>query len=135
MSKLYYTDPLKAAWMAREFGVELQEITPASIKNIIDFELINPNETGQWYIHPDSYSIFQPKVGDLYRDCDGWYFTILEEVDYEALPDHVSSHFILIEMIMDTCDVGSPEFQWFLENCQIVERDDRAFFMPEVENE
>ena len=28
MSKLYYTDPLKAAWMSREFGVELGEYDP-----------------------------------------------------------------------------------------------------------
>ena len=78
-NKLYYTDPLKAAWMAREFGVVIEQ---ARCKSSIEWEqdfyksicydaMLRHDKT--YYIHPDSYHVFEPVEGDMvgYYDLDG----------------------------------------------------------------
>lgn len=71
MTKLYYDDPLIAAYMSKEFGVEY--ITPEKYTYThewLDFFLdIDGDDIvdngGEHYIHPDSHHIFEPQVGDL----------------------------------------------------------------------
>lgn len=79
--KLYYTDPLAAAYMAREFGVEITsvhgefkftfkemicECKQVYCKNLTLSHFAHlPSDTERYYIHPDSYHIFEPMVGDL----------------------------------------------------------------------
>lgn len=95
--KLYYTDPLAAAYMAREFGVKLQGILNEKIVNIhqtnpddAEFwtegseevepdgsESVNSYLGKQFYIHPDSYHIFEPQVGDLLQNEDGAFMQFL----------------------------------------------------------
>lgn len=69
--KLYYDDPLHAAIMARDFGVTYARPDDCRMtmqwadyhsdaKNVSDFE-----EHDKLYIHPDSYSIFEPQEGDM----------------------------------------------------------------------
>ena len=76
MGKLYYTDPLQAAYMAKEFGVDFvikwwgEEIIAKhsdAIKQPKQFvaNMIMKHKTGKFCIHPDSYHIFDPQVGDL----------------------------------------------------------------------
>jgi len=77
MGKLYYDDPLAAAYMARAFGVKYFE--PPGIHchtDKIDIHYHVNDELGkidpltlsptynEYVIHPDSYDIFQPKAGD-----------------------------------------------------------------------
>jgi hypothetical protein len=82
MSKLYYTDPLKAAMMARDFGVKYTAGRPVYDKyeqedyyNFFEHECdgypecptreyIRPQGLTKWHIHPDSYHIFELKEGD-----------------------------------------------------------------------
>lgn len=78
MSKLYYKDPLAAAYMAREFGVKFDipnSPTPLAMRR-----------EGKYYIHPDSYHVFEPRVGDLV--AYGWVSTpcqLIGKVTNEAI--------------------------------------------------
>ena len=68
--KLYYTDPLAAAYMSREFGIKIyanQKCT-CSYEQPRDIAGDVPN----FYIHPDDCHIFEPQVGD--KDEDGFRF-------------------------------------------------------------
>ena len=76
--KLYYTDPLISAYMAREFGVEILIENPHWITNkdedayifTSDFQLVLDG----WFngcISDDSLHIFEPMVGDLGIDREG----------------------------------------------------------------
>ena len=82
MTKLYYDDPLQAAYMAREFGVKLEDENENRIEwvdghgfvlfdseDVVDFVGMGI-ET--FYIHPDSYRIFEPQEGD--RNIKGFVF-------------------------------------------------------------
>lgn len=65
--KLYYDDPLAAAWMAREFGIKFYTIVEGESFDI-DFStwiFMIDSET-VLYIHSDSLHIFEPGVGDYY---------------------------------------------------------------------
>lgn len=100
MSKLYYTDPLAAAIMARDFGVELY--SNHTDEQMDEYDKSEPQRSFRWfdscltdgwmhdvemvsdairfiedasdkiYVYPDNYDIFQPKVGD--KDEDGFRF-------------------------------------------------------------
>ena len=139
MPKYYYTDPLKAAWMAREFGVKIYAYinviggnncrigdVDCKIHKEIDEKPImylNPNDcfknprtlpyagwqqaVDKWYIHPDSLHILKPKVGDI-----AWW----------NIADGSSALVIITPLFIK---------QGGLQ--EIIQRDNKAFFMPEVE--
>lgn len=79
MNKLHYDDPLKAAYMAREFGVKYYDVNEPFNetdghcfgKHCSDHPLNPRTDLGNftvaryYAIHPDSYSIFEPREGDL----------------------------------------------------------------------
>lgn len=96
MTKLYYTDPLKAAWMAREFGVEYTNFAENNVRpqDMVLSILYNgkimqglktstawrDNTTGEIYgqtqrdkftIHPNSCRIFEPQEWDVGFNADG----------------------------------------------------------------
>lgn len=119
MSKLYYTDPLAAAYMAREFGVKLQAhynvtqnlgdaLTYDEIVLMLDFE--------RFYIHPDSYHIFEPRAGDV----------MITEIPGTSSVEVVSS------------DIRAREFIDHLvekRGAKIIQRQGKPFFWPEREDE
>lgn len=72
MSRLYYDDPLQAAYMAREFGVKVKALLDAdwllSWYDLLSDDFIEPyrlNKKFKLYVHPDSEHIFEPIEGDL----------------------------------------------------------------------
>jgi len=111
---MYYDDPLAAAYMAREFGVEYYTYPDGSDKddpiNCDEFKdhgvCLSDNST--FYIHPDSLHIFNPRRGDLvyYHPID------LHELwcwsEWEPSDIHKSFS-----------DIGD-----------IIQRNDKPFFMP-----
>lgn len=138
--KLYYTDPLIAAYMAREFGVILLVYRytdtdyAINLPNGKGFEWSNdwvktsellvtiPIEGGN--IHPKSHHIFEPKVGDL---LDGWASRMghVEEITDEdyVIDVHGGSW-------------GCPKsYSGHIITYEIIQRDNKHFFMPEVEND
>lgn len=67
--RYYYTDPLKAAIAARDFGVELiysggnkvddfRELLQFECTYLVDYE-------PPYYTHPNSLHLFEPQEGDL----------------------------------------------------------------------
>lgn len=114
MSKMYYTDPLKAAWMAREFGVKLQDVHGKTISELDSIQRYC-NYGFTLYIHPDSYSIFEPVEGD--KDEDGWIFDWDTDDNGRVAWWSRGTEYVL------------PTYK------QIARRNNTAFFMPEVENE
>ncbi len=136
MSKLYYTDLLAAAYMVREFGVRFVPnirgySSPASVDLtirgednqsiswlMVDGELdgwnnkigeaIKPNE--KIYIHPDSYHIFEPQVGDEGKDSAG------------RLCRFIPNKWICWSRS------GEPVYPM-----RIIQRNNKPFFMPEGE--
>ena len=66
--RLYYTGPIKAAYMAKEFGVKLNiRVSPKGeiSEYFIDYELmLREQEKGLFYVAKESESIFEPIKGD-----------------------------------------------------------------------
>jgi len=120
MTKLYYTDPLKAAYMAREFGVKLlfiehygddkweTEITWEGIIKTAARYGIGTYELSRLYVHPDSLDIFKPKEGDL---------VTIRKDDFGATP------FVFRGDLSD----------WDTFERHVLFRDKKHFFMPEDE--
>lgn len=113
MARLYYTCPIKALYMIKEFGVELE--FPDEDGDLFNFKHcgINGESVSEFlegvdgypekiYVAKDSEHIFEPKDYDLRNDVD-W-----NSKNY-------------------TKNLNS--------NCKIIMRDDKHFFMPEVEND
>lgn len=74
-TKYYYNCPIKAAYMAKEFGVKMYS---PETEEYIEAELCisdylwaasNPDDDMNYqppfYIHPDSLEIFEPREGDI----------------------------------------------------------------------
>lgn len=109
----FYTDPIKAAWMAKKFGMEfLNEngdelwIVNGGIftKNLHKyFGICLVDYSGPYHIHPSSLALLEPMVGDLVYDGNTGY-ELLYNNSY--LKTHKADRIIL--------------------------RDNRVFFAPEV---
>ena len=76
--RYYYTNPLKAAWMAMEFGVRFWWARTHNGKEITNRTIIghaynaNPNSVKpeKYYICPDSLPIFEPQWQEGYAPGD-----------------------------------------------------------------
>lgn len=74
-SKLYYDDPLAAAYMAREFRVQYESknghkllYATADIFMFEECEEVIQFMGDKYYIHPDSLAVFEPREGDLIKN-------------------------------------------------------------------
>ena len=123
--KMYYKDPLAAAYMAREFGVRVcaSETFWGEYKNIEDIA----NDTPNFYIHLDSFNILEPQVGDITQATDFvlnphmCISEVIEDCDdtrlypYDAINKHIANNLFN--------DGG----------LRIIQRNNKPFFWPEVE--
>lgn len=113
VTRLFYTDPLKAAWMAREFGVKYRTETGERIgynfeRNGLVFTYLGYPYTGEFfYISNVSLPVFEPKEGDI-----AWWHM---EGGGRCLGETT-------RMLIMQAGLHS-----------IIERDGKAFFMPERE--
>ena len=147
MNKLFYTDPLKAAYMAREFGVTIT----APVQNIMGE--LEQSEHGipmwcwgriieqrakilplraakeslhhRYIVKSDSDHIFEPKEGDVLKlTLD----LIMDEYDGEAPT--------ISPIVKYMCtDLGWDELPTIRKasKVEIIMRNDKPFFMPEKE--
>lgn len=123
--KYFYTDSLKAAWMARVFEVPiLVENLKYEPHNGTDPYKWSTNTTGiiDWWhegkINPDYYHLFKPEVGDVIIDNHGEPRLITEVRNDEVIW------------------YSEESFDWcYITNVQIIQRNGKAFFMPEVSND
>lgn len=119
MKRYYYTDPLKAAWMAREFGVDYE---CGIWRNFDDWP------KGNIYISNDSLPIFEPKVGDM--DKSG---RILKKVCLEEIYDNWTSDYDQSLGVVYYRDDEGDDRDMPLSVVKIIQRDNKPFFIPEVE--
>lgn len=123
--KYYYTDPLKAAWMATEFKIPIlvtnwrysednghspYEFT-TNIIEIIDSDI------KCYEIHPDCYEILKLKIGDIILDNDND-------------PRRVAVVRDIAMLRYEDEDYGC-----YIKDIKIIQRDGKAFFQPEEEKE
>jgi hypothetical protein len=127
MTKLYYSDPLISAYMAREFGVLINIDTSNRYFTHNESTFLeygfkeDDSKVNTWiqystcykfYIHPDSYDIFEPRGDDKVINGAGGMFEVNGEgVVYGALG------------IYDGGDID------------IIIRDGKPFFTPEVSDD
>ena len=142
MTRLYYTCPIKALYMAKEFGVKTYmeakiisscnlttgEITKGGVDifsfeeyfdDILgnDLEALNNNDI-KIYVATESEHIFKPINNDLAQ------FTRDDGISTIAQYDQVKKAFI------------NGNFRILKKyNLKIIMRDNKQFFMPEVEND
>ena len=114
--KKFYTDPLQAAYMAREFGVEVHGITgkrqyPISNKweEVINFRC------GKMYIRSAYHYIFQPQVGDI------------------IICDHRGEPQWIVEIKADFCKFEAGGGCSLSGVRSIIQRDNKPFFTPTEE--
>lgn len=143
MTRYYYTCPIKALYMMKEFGVEFEienedfeddddgfaepyfdyrlwEIeSPETISSLLDVLDCN----GRIYIQSESEHIFKPKERDLAKEVDG---------DNCGELMVLEGHGLAIP-----CQDGESGGWYVFDNSEIeiLKRDNKQFFMPEVQND
>jgi len=140
MTRQYHYDcPLRAAYMAKEFGVNLgiDEVRDPETNNLVDYTLeiidsdLHWKDCTKFTIHPDSLHIFEPRVGDLCKinvNDD-----IASEVshDFCLWRDSEGGGCYSFPLKIHNKD-GKLEFRDFVyRDLIIVQRNNKPFFMPE----
>lgn len=130
-SKFYYDDPLAAAYMAREFGVEFDGDIAEDIKHA-DFvtKTLNHMHGSEFctiqpimYIHPDSLAVFEPREGDLVVIGENSLWVVDNDDFWRKYKDHdcIKYNFTVVDRAMDF---------YYDKSCKIIYRDNKPFFMP-----
>ncbi len=131
MTKLYFTDPIKALYMMKEFGIKFYADTESGLINFADFEVcegaISIEELfktiktypKKLYIAKESEHIFEPKEGDI-----GAYFKNNKILFANLLKEGTVS--VWIEAIDRRVD-------WVSDQVVITMRDGKHFFNAENE--
>ncbi len=123
MTRWFYPDPLQAAWMAKHFGMRLQNAARFDLEYhhpfgfTADDAMTNIGDVlDRLYLHPDSVPLLSPRPGDVFTDglgkpcrCAG------------VRNDRVMSE-----------GVEGVEYEW-VENVRVIERDGKPFFWPDGE--
>lgn len=132
MKKLYYDCPLEAAYMAKNFGVEIYTIwkrKDGDRKQTHDKEKLRDLDcyATPYYIEDDSLHIFEPQVGDL--------------VEYRTNGSiaYVETNFTIVfkRKILMRDDMSDYDYEGFGFNEipltgdeKIIQRNNKAFIMP-----
>ena len=138
--KLYYTCPIRAAYMSKEFGVKIQSTFCDTLRDEDQGETIVAQTVdcvleAPYYVHPDSLPIFEPQVGDVLRlyfhtpeqddaagaVMTGFYWGGGEVITWFRNPGDGS-----IDRQVQKID----DHQW-----RIIQRQGNPFFWPETEQE
>jgi len=152
----FYTDPLAAAIMTKEFGVEfansIRDIHEDCQRNLEmmwgktiisgSLELQRGQIYKKYYIHPDSLPIFEPQVGDFvstncdrilkideYKSAD-WYnenFGIKEALAAGKIKEPMRDEYILITEPLSRIALHRESID------KIIQRQGKPFFTPQEE--
>lgn len=78
--RYFYTDPLAAAWMAKHFGMRFQQFmldrteeANEVLSELTECDILDDvfeSHPSNYYIHPDSLHLLEPKAGDTLRVGD-----------------------------------------------------------------
>lgn len=129
MSKYYYTDPLKAAWMSQAFDAKylvariavrggddaiVAVHLPLSISELLSN--IDNKKDDNYLLHPDCHEMLKPQVGDLLK------------IGHETW---AVCHILNGKRYIYS-DYGDIEDEAQINAYPIIQRNGNAFFMPEV---
>ena len=120
--RYFYTDPLKAAWMRKEFNFQLLGNST--------FEQYEPSD--RWEVRLESYEQLKPQVGDLIiqrgnicqNDKIGTVTHITKDGQCACYADYMNDA---------GAHEGSVVHMIFGKKAEIIQRNGKAFFMPEEE--
>lgn len=127
--KYFYTDPLKAAWMCREFNIRcdscgIHGYRAADIAYFfgmnVSYDSAIVEERDRYYIDTEFYGIFKPQVGD----------DVKVEVLFGKENEKIGTSLTTIRTSLEDYLAGLT-----LKSIKILQRDGKAFFVPEVEND
>lgn len=141
-NKLYYSNPIHAAYMAQEFGVmfrvrESQNVkrgVPAkhsTVKRWVDvsnpFSVASDHyKNKRLWVHPDGLDIFEPREGDMVR------VPVIDSETKEFLHHDVG----MCGGSGDIVKEWGDDIGWsILDIDAIIQRDNKPFIMPEIEND
>ncbi len=143
--KYYYTDPLKAAWMAKHFNFKFFEIYSPH-PDISEDQKIHQDFNNEFfpliiasYIHPDCHEMLKPQIGDLIKPIGGYntetflYVDKFVDCEFEcnSLGGKVPSSSYSGTDYLDS-NHELPENER-VSGFEIIQRNGKAFFMPEME--
>lgn len=134
--RLYYDNALEAALMMGRFNVhmiccgvdgdedpEKQIDWHKSLDVNFNYDIWDfIDRLGTAYVHPDSYKIFEPKIGDLITDYHGEIF---------GKKVHTKGNIVSVlerSNLKDFAELSD-------KGIRIIERDGKAFFMPKKEGD
>ncbi len=124
MPKYYYTDPLKAAWQIKNHAFKLESIVSweAIFEVACDCQggggFRNEWFDDKYYIHPNCHELLKPQVDDII-EFDGFVYGLVNSVNADEIAIQCDDIFYVRD----------------IEECTIIQRNEKAFFMPEVKNE
>lgn len=139
--RYYYTDPLVAAFMAREFGVKIDapvlgangepKRSSLPIPTWVWGRIIEAHERNlkkgfsphKYYIHPDSLPIFELRVGDVCLNPDGMPTLLIRDGNYKPGISNLHNEIPLSQAIEAVNEDAAI----------IISREEKPFFWPEVE--
>lgn len=130
MTRYYYTDPLAAAWMAKQYGMQFEprekswnkiEHWTSLIAELEDCHSIEEDRArGKYYIHPDSLPLLEPNIGDLV-------------IFLNARTTHIVSDVCSFASGYKTISVQDKDNNFYPEELKIIQRNNIAFIWPERE--
>jgi len=124
--RLYFTCPIKSLYMMKEFGVIICKKNQDVYNwNLADLLCVN---FGRIYVAPESEHIFEPQEGDIGLLTEKWSrgeeYYIVERKHWGNM--NFKHNYKWFKGKEEVCTTKKVE---------ITMRDNKQFFMPEVENE
>lgn len=120
-NRRYFTCPIQAIYMAKEFGVMyiVGDQAHYSYKDFLDHTFNHLNRREKFYVATESEAIFDYKEGDLMQ-----YDFNHHKNEIKTIGKASKIHFLFESYSLDQ-----------LQNKKIIMRDNKHFFMGELENE
>ena len=119
MTKYYYTEPLEAAYMAKNFGIFIVIDKLNSTQSANDIMRL---DSEKYYIDKDSFHILKPQQWDLVEEGDINYGIITDCDDENAAIQYSTD-----ENGTTLCDFMP------VDELTIIQRDEKPFFNPRKE--
>ena len=114
--RYFYTEPLAAAWMAKQFGMRFvdKSCLPVSADPAMWYMAERHYLAGSLFIHPDSLHLLEPQRGDLIHAniSSPHIMTMAPHCGYVTWGECVD-----------------PRTQYY--DCKIIQRNGLSFFWPE----
>lgn len=115
-NRRYFTCPIQILYMMKEFKVKFDLVLGVQIKDLELMDLLCTNWIIKAFVDPKSEAIFEQKKGDIGIRHDDGYLAIAKAQEFEDFEENNGA--------------VSPSHYW-----KIIMRDNKHFFMGELENE